>query len=293
MLKIVGVILVVMVLAVGARADWTEWAEFAYRYEDPTDPNNKIFGWFTNGTKGEVLDVIQQSATEYSVEFAGYWDDDDPPGDKPNAWWGWEGNHEWDRHPEPWGQKTYSFNMVGQSVGYGREAVVFHYNDHPGTDPTEIIWYFRIPIPAVGEVRLNSDFLRRIVVHARPNDGAQDWADVYIPDPNYHVQGEYNIDVPIPLEQLDAATPGELKFQLRYSALPPWNSGSTNSTNTIIATVPDPNSCETVNLYGFGLEADLDGNCQVDIADFGRFTSQWMDCVLPEDPCCSHPWEQP
>ena len=275
-MKTAGVSLVVLALAVGAIADWTDWAE-----------STPYPGWFTNGTRGEVVEVTKQSPTVYSVEFAGYWDDDDPPGDKANAWWGWEGNHEWDRYPEPWGQKTYSFNMVGQSVGYGREAVVFHFNNFAGYDPTEIIWHFRIPTAPVGEVRLNSDFLRRIMVHARPNDAGV-WTNVYIPP---HELGEWNIDVPIPLDQLDSATPGELKFQLRYSAWGGWNSGATNATNTITATVGDPNSCEEVNLYGFGLAADLDEDCEVDLADFGLFASQWVDCVVPQDPCCSRPWE--
>lgn len=276
-MKIAVISLVILTSAIGARADWTDWAE-----------STPYSGWFTNGTKGEVVEVTKQSPTEYSVEFAGYWDDNDPPGDKENAWWGWEGNHEWDRYPEPWGQKTYSFNMVGQDVGYGREAVVFQFNQFAGYDPTEIIWHFRIPTSVVSEVRLTGIYLRRVEAHVRPNDGAPAWTPVYIPP---HELGEYFIDEPIPLDQLDSATPGELTFQLRYSAWGGWNSGNANGTQAITAAA-DPNSCAEVNLYGFGLSADLDENCQVDLGDFGILASQWFDCSDPHDPCCIHLWEE-
>ena len=276
MMRSAGVALAVLVLAAAVNADWTDWAELT-----------PYAGWFTNGTRGEVVDVTPQSPTQYSVEFAGYWDDDDPPGDKPNAWWGWEGNHEWDRYPEPWGQKTYSFNMVGQDVGYGRESVVFHHNNFVGYDPTEIIWHLRIPTAVVGEVRLTAMHLRRVQAEVRPND-ASVWTAVYVPPNEF---GENSIDVPIPLDQLDSAVPGELTFQLRYASWGGWNSGVANGTQAITASA-DPNSCGEVNQYGFGLSADLDENCQVDLADFGLFAAQWFDCSDPHDPCCIHSWEE-
>jgi hypothetical protein len=57
---------------------------------------------------------------------------------------------------------------------------------------------------------------------------------------------------------------------------------------------PDPNqppsSCYGVWQSGFGMQADLNRDCYIDIMDLAEFASDWLRCNNPDDPVCEVGW---
>ena len=54
-----------------------------------------------------------------------------------------------------------------------------------------------------------------------------------------------------------------------------------------------PDTCADVIAGGGYLQkADLNGDCRVNLSDLAYLTTQWLECVDPEDPTCDRPWEQ-
>ena len=49
----------------------------------------------------------------------------------------------------------------------------------------------------------------------------------------------------------------------------------------------DPPPC---GAWGW-FDHDYNHNCEVELGDFEFFAESWMDCTMPGDPTCSHPWE--
>ena len=57
-------------------------------------------------------------------------------------------------------------------------------------------------------------------------------------------------------------------------------------------TLVDPQNCEEALAVGYGSDSDLNKDCRVNIADFGIFAGDWLDCIDPCDVNCSpYPWE--
>jgi hypothetical protein len=54
------------------------------------------------------------------------------------------------------------------------------------------------------------------------------------------------------------------------------------------ATVPEPNSCEEVKLYGWGINSDINSDCYVNFSDYAIPISQWHKCNDPNNPDCGH-----
>jgi len=58
------------------------------------------------------------------------------------------------------------------------------------------------------------------------------------------------------------------------------------------AFIPDTNpiNCADAIQQGYGIAGDLNGDCYVDLSDFSIFAGEWLKCIEPNDPACSHPW---
>ena len=68
-----------------------------------------------------------------------------------------------------------------------------------------------------------------------------------------------------------------------------WTSGVWDDVSLTVPELP-PMSCADVHSRGYGLEADLDADCEVNLADFAIFASQWLMCDNPEDQNCQPTW---
>ena len=56
-------------------------------------------------------------------------------------------------------------------------------------------------------------------------------------------------------------------------------------------TTGDIATCGQAIGYGYGLIGDVNRDCYVNFLDFASFALTWFDCMAPDDPACSHPWE--
>lgn len=54
-----------------------------------------------------------------------------------------------------------------------------------------------------------------------------------------------------------------------------------------------PADCQEVIDAGFGLKADISGDCEVDMLDLAELAADWLKCVVPGDVNCDAPWQQP
>ena len=52
-----------------------------------------------------------------------------------------------------------------------------------------------------------------------------------------------------------------------------------------------PENCTDVIGDGYGIKADLNSDCYLDLLDFAIFIKGWLTCVDPTDENCDHPWE--
>ena len=68
-----------------------------------------------------------------------------------------------------------------------------------------------------------------------------------------------------------------------------WTSGIWDDVSLTVPELP-PMSCADVFDRGYGLEADLNADCAVDLVDFGMFASQWLMCDEPQDQNCQPTW---
>ena len=50
-------------------------------------------------------------------------------------------------------------------------------------------------------------------------------------------------------------------------------------------------TCAEVIAQGYGVEADYNADCRVDLADYAAWTGSWMNCFDPNDYDCSEPWQ--
>jgi len=48
--------------------------------------------------------------------------------------------------------------------------------------------------------------------------------------------------------------------------------------------------CDDVWAYGYGLIADINKNCRIDLADFAKLAQDWLLCNDPTDPSCIMTW---
>ena len=51
-------------------------------------------------------------------------------------------------------------------------------------------------------------------------------------------------------------------------------------------------TCADVLSEGYGLAADFNTDCYIDIYDLIEFAASWLRCVEPSDENCEHPWPQ-
>ena len=51
----------------------------------------------------------------------------------------------------------------------------------------------------------------------------------------------------------------------------------------------DPTTCAQAWELGYGLDADMDRDCRVDLRDFAALSQDWMQCYDPNDPACTAP----
>jgi hypothetical protein len=58
-----------------------------------------------------------------------------------------------------------------------------------------------------------------------------------------------------------------------------------------VSIVSEPVTCPELIAQGWGLLADLNGDCYVDFLDLALLAQQWLNCIQPEDANCVHPWE--
>jgi len=49
--------------------------------------------------------------------------------------------------------------------------------------------------------------------------------------------------------------------------------------------------CNTVRSFGYKLYSDLNGDCYANFKDVAVFAQEWLECINPIDPNCTHPWE--
>lgn len=59
------------------------------------------------------------------------------------------------------------------------------------------------------------------------------------------------------------------------------------------AVTPVPTNCTEVWAGAYGIEADFDNDCDVDLADFALFQSSWLRCNDPTGTNCEEPWGDP
>lgn len=62
--------------------------------------------------------------------------------------------------------------------------------------------------------------------------------------------------------------------------------------NVVIRAVPltGPDNCIEARQAGYGIDSDLNGDCKVDFKDFAIIAGQWLNCIVPNDPSCTQPW---
>ena len=53
----------------------------------------------------------------------------------------------------------------------------------------------------------------------------------------------------------------------------------------------EPQNCVAVWEGGYGISADLDQNCRVNLADFAKLAEDWMRCNVPTAGLCEKPWQ--
>jgi len=52
----------------------------------------------------------------------------------------------------------------------------------------------------------------------------------------------------------------------------------------------DPINCADAIQQGYGIAGDLNDDGYVNLSDFSIFAGEWLKCIEPNDPACSHPW---
>ncbi len=52
-----------------------------------------------------------------------------------------------------------------------------------------------------------------------------------------------------------------------------------------------PENCDEAQLIGYSLDGDCNKDCRVDLDDFAILAGNWLNCIEPDDPNCTHPWE--
>ncbi len=63
-----------------------------------------------------------------------------------------------------------------------------------------------------------------------------------------------------------------------------------NFIEVVRAPVLPPANCNEVWQFGFGLDADFDQDCDVDLADLAEMVGNWLICNDPGDPSCIETW---
>ena len=166
--------------------------------------------WYSStGPTGHTNVLTQTGPGNYETDFAGDYVDTIGSGDElaNNGWWAYEGLHEWDRYPEPWGLKAYEFAYVGQSLDYGRETVRLT----PDFNSGWITWKLVIPGQDFDAVTLHG-FGAYLNIMASP-DG------VSFTGLGQHFANFSPFDRNIPLSEIDMSVPGEATFYVKYQGV--------------------------------------------------------------------------
>lgn len=75
-----------------------------------------------------------------------------------------------------------------------------------------------------------------------------------------------------------------------------WNTVPTGYDDFSFVDASTPQDCGNAMAMGYGLKEDFDGDCYVDLADFGIFSHDWLRCLDPLDANnleCERPWLMP
>ena len=191
--------------------------------------------WFS-GDKQHTEVLTNIAPNVYATTFAGYYG--------ANVWWGWSGLHEWDRYPDPWGEKTWSFTWAGQSTGYGRETVFFSGGATPDTPVVgEAVW--KLMIPAQGLVDLSLDAGWQYIQLWISDDGV-DFTGVYTQGGAW-TREIVPIDPVTFADQFDTSVPGQTTFYLKYRGHQAPGAGY--AYQRITATVPPPPPGTTILIH--------------------------------------------
>ena len=59
----------------------------------------------------------------------------------------------------------------------------------------------------------------------------------------------------------------------------------------VVDYLPLPTNCSEAIQQGYGIVADMNADCYVDLCDLAMFAARWLDCVSSEDTACSQPWQ--
>lgn len=71
-----------------------------------------------------------------------------------------------------------------------------------------------------------------------------------------------------------------------------WNEARYSGTYTPPASLSKIESCSDVWFYGYGLAADMNRDCKIDLKDLLKLADDWARCYDPANTNCEKTWRQ-